>query len=177
VVPRDWRTQPYMRPPDGPYRQPPRRRSSGRSPVVLGLVLAVTVGAGAWYFLFRNGEPSSDFVRAEQRYVEAVQELSAATSDVTFARGDPRYDITYEDSTARMATQLAVFQRLAASEDGEAAELATEAAHSAQLGLSAANALHRALFRTNISDANRAREQLEDASRQLREHVKAWKQL
>lgn len=144
---------------------------------MIGVLLAVTLGAAAWYFLIRSTGPDSAFVRAEERYVAAVEDLSDATSEVTFARGDPRYDIHYQDSTARMEAQLTVFQQLAASEDGDAADLATDASHSAQLGLSAADSLRRALYRTNITDADRAREQLADATSQLVAHARAWKQL
>lgn len=145
---------------------------------MLAVLLALTLGAGVWYFLFRgSGGPSSDFARAEQRYVQAVQEIEAATGEVTFARGDPDYEVKYLDARARMQAQLAVFQRLATSEEGDASDVATDAARSAELGIGAAESLNRALFRTNIADADRARDQLADAAREIQRQGKAWEQL
>lgn len=146
--------------------------------MLLAVLLAITIGAGAWYFLLRGSAgPSSDFERAEQRYVQAVEDLEAATSAVTFGRGDPVYQAVFRDARVRMQAQLGVFKSIATSEEGEASDVATGAARSAQLGISAAEALDRALFRTNITDADRAREQLADATREVRQQSKAWNTL
>ena len=169
--------RPYGAP--NPYaRRPARSSSKGRERALLALLLAITLGAGVWYFLFRGpGAPNSDFALAEQRYVQAVQEIETATGEVTFARGDPDYEVTYQDARARMQIQLAVFQQLATSEEGEASDVATGAARSARLGISSAEALNRALYRTNISDADRAREQLADAVSEIHQQGRAWQQL
>ena len=140
-------------------------------------LLAITLVAGVWFFLFRaSGPPSSDFTRAERRYVQAVQTLEAATSAVTFV-GNSDYQLKYQSARDQMQAQLAEFQRLATSEEGEASDIATDAARSAQLGISAAETLLRALYKTKISDADRARDQLADAIREIQQDGKAWEEL
>jgi hypothetical protein len=157
-----------------------RRRRSGvdRRTVALVALGALTVGVAAWFVVLRGGgEPSGDFVRAEQTYVTAAREIPAAATHVQQQTDLGEFDVIARASLIRMGKQLEVFRRLANDEEGESARIADDAARSASLGMNSAVIFRNALTRNRIADANGALQQLDDAISELETASTQWKRL
>jgi hypothetical protein len=163
----------------GTRPRPQRRSSRGRGRgIVFATLFLVTAGVGSWYFLFNgSGPPSGAFVVARNRYTGAagaITEQAARTNRILDI--DEFFDV-YNGSITTMTTERDVFRRLADEEEGEAAQIATDAANAAQLGISSAEAFRFAFSRARIDDANGAREQLLSAVTDLDRQAKAWTRL
>jgi hypothetical protein len=157
-----------------------RRRRSGVDGRTIALVVlgALTVGVAGWYFVLGGGgEPSGDFVRAEQTYVKAAREIPVAATQVQQQTDLGGFDVVASASLVRMGKQLEVFRRLATDEEGESARIADDAAKSASLGMNSAVIFRNALTRNRVADANGALQQLDDAINDLEATAQRWKKL
>ena len=146
--------------------------------MIIGAVLIASIVAGGWYFLGRSpSPPSGDFAVASSRYLDAARAIPIAADGVQRLGDFDRFNfavIAYEET---MNTQLGVFKRLEKSEEGDAQQVATDAARAAALGINASQAFRAALGHTRVDDAVGAREQLATAVHELNRDAQRWKQL
>jgi hypothetical protein len=157
-----------------------RRRRSGIDHWTVALVVLgiLTVGVAGWYFVLRGGgEPSGEFVRAEQTYVTAAREISAAAAAVQRQSDIDAFGVALRGSIFNMHAQLEVFRGLARDAEGKAAEIAQDAADNASLGISAAGIFGDALARNRLAAAKGALQQLDDAIKDLEAASTRWKKL
>jgi hypothetical protein len=138
----------------------------------------VTAGAAAWYFLVASSSPpSGEFAVARDKYADAATALTDAAETTNRLLDFPEFNVVWVASVNTMESERDVFRRLANQEEGEAAQIATNAANAATLGITSANAFRYALSKTRIDDANGARDQLESAVADLTRQAKAWQRL
>jgi hypothetical protein len=140
--------------------------------------MIVSIVAGGWYYLNRGpSAPSGEFAVANARYLDAARAIPIAADNVHRLGDFDKFNlaaIAYEDT---MNTQLIVFKRLESSEEGDAQQVATDAARAAALGINSSKAFRAALGKTRPDDAVGAREQLATAIKELDRDAQRWKQL
>jgi hypothetical protein len=146
--------------------------------LIIGAVLIASIVACGWYFLGRSpSPPSGGFDVASSRYLDAARAIPIAADSVQRLSDFDKFNFAVIAHEGTMNTQLIVFKRLARSEQGDAHQIATDAARAAALGINASQAFRAALGRTRVDDAVGAREQLATAIKELARDARRWKLL
>jgi hypothetical protein len=150
----------------------PRRR------IIIGAVLIVSIAAGGWYVLGRSpSAPSGEFAIANSRYLDAARAIPLAADSIHRLGDFDKFNLAAIAYEATMNTELIVFKRLESSEEGDAQQIATDAARAAALGINASKQFRAALGRTRPDDAVSARTQLSTAVNELVRDALRWNQL
>ena len=146
--------------------------------MIIGAVLIASVVGAGWYFLNPSpSPPSGDFNIANARYLEAGRAIPIAAESVHRLLDFDKFNVTVVASVDTMNKELLVFKRLEKSEEGDAAQIASDAARSAALGINATQAFRDALGKTHVDDAVGARTQLATAVKELDRDAQRWKKL
>jgi len=154
------------------------RRGPFRLLVVGGLVVA-TLGAGAWYFLGRStAEPSQDFFSIEQRFAGAAWSVHFTPRVIQQFRQLHAFNEALDAQALVMEQSIAEFDRLAHTEEGEAADIARASVQTGQDALRAVSDFRDAIVTTNdLTDAQDALDRMDRAVDELDANVKQWNQL
>jgi len=140
-------------------------------------VIATAATAG-WYFLLNGSSPpSGEFVVARDKFADAAHAITTQAAHTNRRLDFPEFNTVFDASVATMTSQREVFRRLASQEEGEAVQIATDAANAATLGITSAETFKFALDKSRVDDANGARDQLESAVADIGRQAKAWQRL
>lgn len=161
-----------------PARPRTHHQPHARRRLIIGAVLIAAIVAGGWYYLNRGpSAPSGEFAVADAKYLKAAKAIPLA-ADSVFRLGDfDKFNLATIANEDTMNAQLIVFKRLQSSEEGDAQQVATDAARAAALGINSSKAFRAALGKTRVDDAISAREQLATAVKELARDAQRWKQL
>jgi hypothetical protein len=178
--------QPRRRPGPPPQRpRPPRQRPSAprnhnRGNALLVVILVtISLAIGAWYFLLRGSSaPSPAFIRASDRFTTSVQASLDAEKNVRRMLELANFDATIHASFVEMQRDIAIFQRLAHTESGEAATIANASATTAIHAVHAMYLYEGAVINSrNLNDAEAARAQLTGFLTAINVQADRWKKL
>jgi hypothetical protein len=148
--------------------------------VAVTVLVAVTVAAGAWYFLGRaSGEAdASGFVDVEHRYATAAWALHYTPLIVRQISDFDSFNAAVDERALEKQRSLAGFDRIAKTEQGEAAALARESVNLAEEGLRAVAAFREAIIATNnLAAAHDAIAVLERVVDELEANAAQWRRL
>ena len=155
---------------------PSRTVPPSRRPWWIALALVLTLVVAAWYFVLRDSEASSVFVRASERYIAAVERIRGGAVDISRFLDLPVYDDMVDRQVQIIDKQTKVFERLARTEDGEAARIARDAADAAKRGRLAAFWYSESVINRKLTIATRADGELGAAMADLRLLITQWEQ-
>ena len=162
------------------HRRRRRNRGFPTRLIAAAALVAITVGAGAWYFLGRASDEAdaSGFVSVEQRYANAAWALHYTPLVVRQFSELDRFNAAVDERALEMERSLTGFDLIAKSENGEAASIAHESVNLAEEGLRAVAAFRDAIVSTNnLAAAHEAIAVLERVVDELEANAKQWRQL
>jgi hypothetical protein len=146
---------------------------------VIALV-AITGAVGAWYFLGRaSGEESAGgYLSVEKRYATAAWAVHYTPLVVQQYSELDTFNSALDSHALVMEQSLAQFDRIAKSEEGDAAAIARQSVNLGEEGLRAVSEFRDAIVTTNdLADAHDALGVLERIVDQLEANAKRWRQL
>ena len=139
------------------------------------------MGAGAWFLIGRasgdGGEPGG-FVDVEQRYASAAWAVHYTPLVVRQFSELDTFNAALDEQALVMERSLAEFDRIARTEEGDAASIARQSVNLAEEGLRAVSDFRDAIVTTNdLAGAHDAVAVLERVVDQLEANAKQWKSL
>ena len=156
------------------HMPPVRTRPPNHRAWWIAAALVATMAAAAWFFMLRDTAPSSEFVRATDRYIAAVEQIREGTTEVSRFLDLPGYDDMVERQLIIMAKQTKVFERLARTERGEAARIARDAVDAANRGRFSASWYSESIISRRLTRAQNFNGELGAAVADLRLYVDQW---
>ncbi len=145
----------------------------------MGLVLLVTAGAAAWFFLGQgDSESSQGFVSTEQRFAQAAAAVHLTPGAVHQSSDLHAFNVALDDQALVMEQSLEQFNQIMKGEDGEAAKIAQDALDAGTRALRAVARLRDAIVTSgNLSNAGAALEEMDRAVDDLKQQAEQWKRL
>jgi hypothetical protein len=140
--------------------------------------VAISLAIGAWYFLLRGSSaPSPAFIQAGDRFTASVQSTLDAEQRVQRQLDLATFDATLQASFVEMRRDIAVFNRLARSESGEAAAIASSAANAGVHAVHTMYLYEAGVIKNHLADAEAARAQLTGFMNAVSAAADRWKKL
>jgi hypothetical protein len=163
------------------HRRPRQHRAVPTRLLAVSALVALTLGAGAWYLLGRSSADAGEaggYVEVEQRYATAAWAVHYTPLVVRQFSELDTFNAALDEQALVMERSLAEFDRIARSEEGEAASIARESVNLAEEGLRAVSEFRDAIVTTNdLAGAHDAIAHLERVVDQLEANAKQWRSL
>jgi len=145
----------------------------------VALVLVITAGAAAWFFL-GQGDPDSSqgFVATEQRFAQAAAAVHLTPGAVHQSSDLRAFNVALDDQALVMEQSLEQFNQIMKGEDGEAAKIAQDALDAGTRALRAVSHLRDAIVTSaNLSNAGAALDEMDRAVDELKQLAEQWQRL
>lgn len=143
------------------------------------ILVSISLVIGAWYFLLRGSStPSPTFIKATDRFTASIQASLDAEQHVQRRNELTAFDAKLRAASTEMRRDIAIFQRLAHTESGQAAAIAKATATTGSHALNVLGLFDATVVDAkNLNDAEAARAQLTGFMTALNAQAAQWKKL
>jgi len=147
--------------------------------LLLGALVLATIGVGVYWGALRGTpEPSRDFVRVEERFVEAARAIPESVTEVTHTGALLAWNVGVDEHLVTMQHEIRFLKVVARETEGRAAAIARDSVAEANAAYELAqNFRYEVNAGKNPIHASDARLGLYNAIEALDANVRTWNEL